>query len=171
MNRMKIFRFLRYFALTVLIGLIILVFWISVLKRAYYIPVNAMYYQCDQPYISAYQTTDGNVLTTLNKKDYCIDLSIPFANNLHKRQQSTDFKYLLLDFDKLQKVRSGTTHTFFKNPDQTKYDLIQKNAGVFYLNFLDNIDFTKSNPSDQVLYVQPKLSLYDTNLSTVLFKK
>ena len=137
MNRIKLYRFLRYFALTALISLIILVFWISVLKRAYYIPVNAMYYQCDQPYISAYQTTDGNVLTTLNKKDYCIDLAIPFANN----------------------------------PDQKKYDLIQKNAGVFYLNFLDNIDFSKSNPSDQVLYVQPKLSLYDPNLSTVLFKK
>ncbi|WP_436899557.1 hypothetical protein [Acinetobacter gyllenbergii] len=170
MMRMKIYKLLKTISLAIFILLIFLVFWISVLKNAFYIPVSAMFYQCKNPYISAYATSDSNVLTTLNKKDYCVDLAITFKNSLHKRDSGKNYQFILLDFDKLHKVRLGSKHSFFKDPSPRNYLVVQKNAGVFYMDFLENFEFDSKRSTQQIQYIQPKLRLYDSNLNTILFE-
>lgn len=163
----NIFHILKNLFFASFIIILLLVFWVNVLKSSFYLPISANYYQCANPYISAYISQDDIIMTTQEKNDYCVDLSIDFKNFKRIRSSQDQYNYLLLDFEKLIAVQSGSKHTFFSDPiKDRKYIIQQKNIGIFYLDFLENYN----SKSKTVSKVQPKIRLDEPNLKAVLFK-
>ncbi|WP_173912925.1 hypothetical protein [Acinetobacter sp. Marseille-Q1618] len=162
----KIFLLIKILLTALLVLTILFGFWMTVLQESYYLPVSARYYKCDKPYINA-QLINGEVQTTLDRK-YCVDLSIPFFN-VKGLRNTGDKKYLLLDNQKLDRIDMNAKHTFFKDPDNKKYEIIQRNVGLFYVSYeSDKNQTVKKNKA--IKNALPKLSLSDASLNEVLFK-
>lgn len=165
----KVLNTLKMLTFIVFIAFILLIFWISVLKASFYIPIQAMYYVCEKPYISAYKTDRNEVLNTLEKKDYCVDIAIPFINHMNVRKSNTKYQYLILDNENLIQIKIGSKHTFFKDPIEMDYKVIQNNIGYFYLDYSQNWEKTSKSNSLKITTVKPKLKINDKNLKEVLF--
>lgn len=159
----------KLLTLILFIAVILLTFWISVLKASFYIPIQAMYYVCEKPYISAYKTNRNEVLNTLQKKDYCVDIAIPFINHMNVRESNIKYQYLILDSANLIQIKIGSKHTFFKDPIKRDYKVIQKDIGYFYLDYSQNWENPSKSKSLKTTTVKPKIKLNDKNLKEVLF--
>ena len=164
MNKSIILKSFNIICLIIFIMLVLMVFWVTIIRDMFFIPVHAGFYKCERPYIGI-ELINKKPFTTLTNKTYCVELYIDYKNisGLNTNPPNANER-LILNYSNLYTVSTAKKHSFFSKSSQP-YEYTIDDVGYFFLSYQQN--WVKKDP--KVETVQPQLIIKDINLKSILF--